>query len=83
MKKILENAQLIKDEIGCMGCDIKNPPYYTLDFHHVGKKEYRIHSLINMGIMDILLYEIQKCILLCAMCHRREHHENSRIRVYD
>lgn len=75
-------VSLIKEEIGCMKCGDKNIPNYALDFHHIGEKKHCFGSLISMGIMDTLLDEIQKCVILCANCHRGEHHANNRIRIW-
>ena len=45
-----------------------------LDFHHVkgGKKE-AIANLVRGGSLRKLKEEIEKCVILCANCHRKVH----------
>jgi heterodisulfide reductase subunit B len=43
------------------------------DFHHTGKKEADPSHLINNASIQKIAEEIEKCILLCANCHRIEH----------
>jgi NAD-dependent dihydropyrimidine dehydrogenase PreA subunit len=46
---------------------------YGLDFHHVtpGEKEFELSALISRGSAhEVIMAEIDKCILLCATCHR-------------
>ena len=47
----------------------------ALEFHHEDPKEkdFTIKSGISGG-WDKIEREIKKCILLCATCHREEHH---------
>ena len=48
---------------------------YVLDFHHKDQeeKEFTIGKL-KKGSTDIIQKEIDKCICLCANCHREFHH---------
>ncbi len=52
----------------------------ALDFHHKNKaeKENILDSrhLANTKI-EVILMEFEKCIVLCANCHREEHNPNS------
>lgn len=73
---------LIKEEIGCMKCKRKDIPAYGIDTHHIIPKEHNISQCMNMGTMDTMLYEIQKCILLCAICHREVHYANNRAGIF-
>lgn len=44
------------------------------DFHHLRDKKFEISkSILNISI-DELVKEVEKCILLCANCHRILHH---------
>ena len=49
----------------------------ALDFHHVRDKKFPLSSknICSMSI-DRLLPELEKCVLLCANCHRELHHPN-------
>ena len=47
---------------------------FTLDFHHTkGNKEEVVSKLIKDYSKQKALKEIEKCILLCANCHREVH----------
>lgn len=48
--------------------------WYVLDFHHIKDKKYEICDLVNRGSMRLLLEELNKCISVCANCHREIHH---------
>lgn len=55
---------------GCYICGEKD--VCCLDFHHTGNKSFTISS--NPDITEsALLAEIDKCIILCANCHRKLH----------
>lgn len=43
------------------------------DFHHVGEKDKNPSELISNASIEKIANEIEKCILLCANCHRVEH----------
>jgi hypothetical protein len=57
----------------CKNCGETNP--VTFDFHHVdeSKKDFTI-SGSHMRKWTTILAEIDKCIILCANCHRKVHH---------
>lgn len=60
---------------GCCKCGVTNP--IVLDFHHKDgtNKEFGIASLRREVGSRRLQEEIVKCEVLCANCHRIEHHE--------
>lgn len=61
---------------GCARCHETNPA--CLDFHHVDKaeKEMAVGKMISFGYArNRIKNEIEKCIVLCANCHRKEHHD--------
>ena len=59
---------------GCNNC-VESMPV-TLDFHHLENKDMRISSMVSSGrSLEEIKQEIQKCELLCANCHRKEHFE--------
>ena len=60
---------------GCAHCGEDDPA--CLDFHHqeAAKKEMKVSKLVTYGFgKDKLRREIGKCEVLCANCHRKEHH---------
>lgn len=61
---------------GCSNCDEDHPA--CLDFHHTNPDEKRFRvSQYGRYSLDLVKEEIEKCILLCANCHRKEHARNS------
>ena len=61
-----------KSERGCARCGESDP--VVLQFHHVrGTKSFSIASRYARLGIDALLAEAEKCIILCANCHLREH----------
>lgn len=57
----------------CYSCGNKNP--ICLDFHHLNPKEksFDISKMIKNGMpINAIKHEINKCIVLCANCHRIE-----------
>jgi hypothetical protein len=67
-----EIVYLDKLSKGCSRCPEKRPS--TLDYHHVDPeaKKDTINRLLAKGRKDSLLREMEKCVLLCANCHRVE-----------
>jgi len=61
-------------KVPCMDCK-KSFPVYAMDFDH-RKRETKLKNvsmLVNYS-WDRLLLEIEKCDIICAVCHRiREH----------
>lgn len=59
---------------------------YTLDFHHKDKeeKEFTIGQF-KRGSFDVIQNEINKCVVLCANCHREFHflETNNNITIED
>ena len=44
----------------------------VLEFHHEGNKEAEVSRLMGRGAsLDALKGEIEKCVVLCANCHRK------------
>lgn len=64
-----------RDSDGCVRCGETNPA--CLDFHH-RDPEQKLHSIAKMVTngysRENIRAEIEKCDLLCANCHRLEHH---------
>lgn len=58
----------------CIDCKQIFPPC-VLDFHHLDMKEKDKQIRIIAGKWEKVKIELDKCILLCANCHRIRHHE--------
>ena len=55
----------------CVCCGY-NKYYGSLDFHHIGKKDFAISR--NVGKKwECVLAELDKCVLLCRNCHGEVH----------
>jgi hypothetical protein len=62
----------------CLRCGEDNP--LLLDFHHKDQstKEGTIGRMLQFASKyEEAKKEAQKCVLLCANCHRKEHNEHS------
>ncbi len=56
----------------CTRCEEDRPP--CLDFHHPDEKEQGIATMVVNGYSkESIRAEIDRCIVLCANCHRLEH----------
>ena len=63
----------IKNTTPCFDCKVLyvGEPWLT-EFDHVrGEKRFSISRAIKNGSMKTLLEEIEKCDLVCLVCHRR------------
>lgn len=69
-QKMFDWVQGYKQEIGCIFCGLNEP--WCLDFHHIdaNEKEYTVSRLIRQSRSKFLA-EIEKCVVVCANCHRR------------
>jgi len=50
--------------------------WYVLDFHHIeNNKDYDVADMCQgRASWETIIKEINKCIVLCANCHREEHY---------
>lgn len=67
----------LKSKLKCETCGENFP--YCLEFHHKDEKEKDgdISRMISDGYsIERIEKEIEKCIVLCANCHRKEHYKN-------
>jgi hypothetical protein len=64
-----------KRTLKCTQCGFDHPA--ALDFHHVNpsEKENIVSHLVSQGCFAAAMEEVQKCIVLCANCHRVHHAE--------
>ena len=64
-----------KENKVCGDCGFDNP--IALEFHHLKDKKYNVAQLVSQGVsLKTFQQEIDKCILICANCHRIRHHGN-------
>jgi hypothetical protein len=58
---------------------IYNKTYYALEFHHeTDDKKYTVSKMKTLSIKTVMK-EIEKCIVICANCHREIHHKKHEI----
>jgi protein-arginine kinase activator protein McsA len=64
-----------KRTLKCTKCEQNHPA--ALDFHHTdpSEKENIVSNLVSQGSFVAAMEEVQKCIVLCANCHRIHHAE--------
>lgn len=81
IKTHLEWIKIIQTmvDLKCRDCGY-NKHFAALDFHHVDprEKENTIHSIMKSGCatperVSAMQEELDKCVVLCASCHRVEH----------
>ena len=65
----------IKSKLKCVKCGENHPA--TLDFHHKdpSTKEFAVSYTYRRFSKEKILKEIEKCVVLCANCHRIHHYE--------
>lgn len=64
----------------CVNCGLKHDGTngFVLDLHHLDEstKLFALNTTNANRTMKTLHEEADKCIILCANCHRLEHHKN-------
>lgn len=71
------NIRQFLNEIKRNGCSICGEnDLACLDFHHVRDKKYTISQLIKIENFTKIKAEVEKCIILCANCHRKLHYRS-------
>jgi len=75
-KRKREEWAKYKETLHCCRCGQNHPA--TLDFHHEdpSQKTGNVFKLVGNGQYKKALDEIEKCIVLCANCHRIHHWED-------
>ena len=74
-KKKQQEIEQLKASNKCAKCGESRG--YMLDFHHIDpsiKKEGIAQMIANNYNLNEVYNEIEKCICLCANCHREFHH---------
>lgn len=77
-----ETEKLISDarSVGCLLCGERDP--VVLDFHHRGNVNKDDHVMRMAGrriSIERVKTELEKCVVLCANCHRRVHAGTAKI----
>lgn len=73
LKELLTN---IKKNSKCAICGESR--WWVLDFHHLRDKRFEVSSLARRGCsLETFKEEINKCIVICANCHRDLHFKES------
>ena len=74
-KKIKLWLKDYKKTLKCEICEENHPA--CLDFHHINpaEKKFSIGRMKDFMSLRLLKEEIDKCRILCANCHRKEHYE--------
>lgn len=81
LKRYKETKKIMIKKLGdkCRVCG-KKFPWYAYDFHHKNgeKKETKISNFTKLTIKHLRTLaefkeELDKCILVCAICHRKLH----------
>jgi hypothetical protein len=58
----------------CERCEEEHPA--SLDFHYTEEKQWNISVMVHRGhSVENIKEEMEKCVVLCANCHRKEHFE--------
>jgi len=70
-----------KSTLKCTKCEQNHPA--ALDFHHTNpaEKENLVSKLVSTGCFAAAMEEVQKCIVLCANCHRIHHYEENTVKI--
>lgn len=69
VKKLQTYASVRKDV--CIVCGEREK--ICLDWHHLRDKDLEIAKICTKGSLIRLKKELQKCVVLCANCHRKLH----------
>jgi len=68
--------ELKRDELACVECGEGRPP--ALDFHHPDEKDLGVAEMVTHGYAkESIREEIERCVVLCANCHRAHHYDPS------
>ena len=66
----------------CKQCGNDKLPHYCYDIHHRNDKEFSLSNVANKS-WEVIRKELDKCELLCVLCHRGHHHEQESLAFWD
>jgi hypothetical protein len=75
-KEVKEFYKEYKKKSKCSICG--DDRWYVLDFHHKDNKKNLISILARRGSLRLLKEELEKCIPVCANCHREIHYNEGK-----
>ena len=72
-KKNVDFFKEFKQGLACERCGEREP--FCLEFHHKdpSQKDFDVSTAVRRFSRKRLMEEIDKCLILCANCHRKEH----------
>lgn len=73
--QLLDELRQYKEANPCKDCG-KCFPYYVMEFDHLHSKKFDIACIVKYGSRKKLWEEIEKCELVCCLCHRYRTHRN-------
>lgn len=81
-KRVYKKLRALVDDckkVPCADCGRSFPPC-AMDFDHIdpSTKVTKVSSLVYTGSKQILLDEIAKCEVVCAVCHRLRHNKEGK-----
>jgi len=68
-----------KASLVCTRCGASHPA--IIDFHHIDRHDpdkKKVHKLVQNHNYATAYKEIEKCLILCANCHRIHHYEEGK-----
>ena len=72
--KVIKSAAVVALGGVCEVCN-QQYPLSVYDFHHKHSKDHSPSYIISNRSIETIAKELDKCVLLCANCHRIEHNE--------
>lgn len=75
-KRKTKEFEEFKETLKCSLCGENRP--WCLDFHHINPEEKEVEVVKLIEAPNKIKKEIEKCIVLCANCHRDLHYKNKR-----
>lgn len=59
----------------CENCGLVEKRLGFFEFHHTdpSTKDREIGSMLNSASMETINKELEKCVMLCPNCHKKEH----------
>lgn len=70
--KLRDLVLCIKNQLPCADCGVRYPNEpWLFEFDHLRDKTNTISELTRKGSLKLLLQELEKCDMVCVLCHRR------------